>query len=307
VTARNQNFSIFGLGTVVVDHQVFLAQFPQADTKCEIIEDRFQVGGPVPTALALLSKWGHFTSFQGTWGQDVYGEMIEKDLRLSRIDLAGSGSFVGKTSGFAHVWIERTTGRRTIACHRGDSIIDPESLDLDAIEKAHGLHLDGWSSKAAIEAARRVKSGGGKVFLDLGSPKPAWEELVSMVDYLNLPEGLLNKLFPRDSLDICAEKLLAMGPLEITVTQGAGGAWHFCEDGGIHQPAFPVEVIDTNGAGDVFNGALIHGTLSGMNPEVKLRFATAVSAIKCQKKGNREALPELKHVEAFLNNAHLIP
>ncbi|MBT6805663.1 MAG: hypothetical protein HOA47_11905, partial [Verrucomicrobia bacterium] len=58
---------------------------------------------------------------------------------------------------------------------------------------------------------------------------------------------------------------------------------------------------DTNGAGDVFNGAMIHGTLAGWAPRVKLRFATAVSALKCQKPGNRSALPELAAVEAFLD------
>ena len=120
----------------MVDHQVYLNQFPDADTKCEILEDRFQVGGPVPTALALLSKWGHSTSFQGTWGQDAYGEMIEEDLQGNRIHLAGSCAKAGRKSGFAHVWIERTTGRRTIACHRGDSVIDPEALHLESIKKA---------------------------------------------------------------------------------------------------------------------------------------------------------------------------
>jgi sugar/nucleoside kinase (ribokinase family) len=290
-----------------VDHQVYLNQFPETDTKCEILDDRFQVGGPVPTALALLSKWGHSTSFQGSWGKDVYGEMIEKDLRSNGISLDGSGSPVGKRSGFAHVWIEQSTGKRTIACHRGDSVIDPVELYREGVGKAHGLHLDGWSGQAAIVAAQSMRSSGGKVFMDLGSPKPAWEKLVAVVDYLNVPEGLLKKLFHNDSLAVCAEKLLNLGPREITITQGAGGAWHFCKEGSFHQPAFPIEAVDTNGAGDVFCGALIHGTLSGMNPQAKLRFATAVSALKCQKQGNRDALPELKGVEAFLDEAHPIP
>lgn len=301
MTTTSRKFSIFGLGTVVVDHQVYLNQFPDPDTKCEITEDRFQVGGPVPTALALLSKWGHSTSFQGTWGQDPYGEMIKKDLQESRIHLAGSGAKAGRKSGFAHVWIERATGRRTIACHRGDSVIDPEALHIESIKKADAIHLDGWSGSAAIKAARELKSRNGKVFLDLGSPKPSWEDLVSEVDHLNLPEGLLNKLFPNQSMIACAEKLLSLGPLEVTITQGARGAWHFCKGASLHQPAFHVVATDTNGAGDVFNGAMIHGTLAGWTPRVKLRFATAVSALKCQKPGNRSALPELKAVQAFLD------
>lgn len=302
---ENDNFSVFGLGTVVVDHQVYLNQFPETDTKCEIIEDRYQVGGPVPTALALLSKWGHSTVFQGSWGADVYGQMISQDLESSGVKLICSGSPNGKKSGFAHVWVERSTGRRTIACFRGESQINPGEVSFDGIGPAHCAHLDGWSGKAAIKTAQRIRSQGGKVFLDLGSPKPSWEELVSSVDYLNLPEGLLKKMFPNDSLVMCAEKFLNLGPKEVIITQGAAGAWYFSKTGKFHQPAFPIVAVDTNGAGDVFCGALIHATLKGMNSRAKLRFATAVSALKCQKKGNREALPNLQDVVLFLDHAQL--
>jgi len=304
MTPSFQKSCIFGLGTVVVDHQVFLDQFPAPDTKGEILEDRYQVGGPVPTALTLLSKWGYNASFQGVWAQDLYGEMIEKDLLAHGIHFQHPPLEEGLKSGFAHVWVERSSGRRTIACHRGNSFIVSDLLDSGSIANAGVLLLDGWSGQAAIKAAQIVKSNGGKVFMDLGSPKPALEELLALVDHLNCPEGLLKKLFPNASLAQGAKKLLSMGPREITITQGDDGAWHFCAGCSFHQPAFPIVAVDTNGAGDVFSAALIHGALTGMMPKEKLRFASAVSALKCQMLGNRESLPQLKEVESFLIQAH---
>lgn len=127
MTSANQKPFVFGLGTIVVDHQVFLESFPFPDTKGEILEDRYQVGGPVPTALALLSKWAYLTAFQGIWGKDVYGEMIERDLESSGISFESPAPVAGVKSGFAHVWVEQKTGRRTVACHRGNSSIDSET------------------------------------------------------------------------------------------------------------------------------------------------------------------------------------
>ena len=77
------SFSILGLGTVVVDHQVILPCLPAPDTKSEIISDSLQVGGPVPTALALLAIFGIKTSFIGRWSTDQQGDIIKSDLEMA--------------------------------------------------------------------------------------------------------------------------------------------------------------------------------------------------------------------------------
>ena len=82
-----KSFSILGMGTVVVDHQVVVRELPEPDAKAEILSDRFQVGGPVPTALALLTRFGASTSFIGKWATDRWGEMVEDNLGQARIDL----------------------------------------------------------------------------------------------------------------------------------------------------------------------------------------------------------------------------
>ena len=81
--ADHEQISIFGLGTVVVDHQVVMEELPAADTKGEVITDRYQVGGPVPTALTLLRRLGMQATFLGRWADDPFGEMIERDLRAA--------------------------------------------------------------------------------------------------------------------------------------------------------------------------------------------------------------------------------
>jgi sugar/nucleoside kinase (ribokinase family) len=65
-------------------------------------------------------------------------------------------------------------------------------------------------------------------------------------------------------------------------------------------PAFPVRVVDSTGAGDVFRGAFIHALLRGDSPEDLLRFANAAAAVSCTKEGAMESAPTLKEVQELL-------
>jgi ribokinase len=296
--------SIFGLGTILVDHQVYMEHHPEADTKGEVHHDRYQVGGPVPTALCLLNQFGFRTTFQGQWTDDPFGQMIELDLLKNGINFVAPVAHPKSKTGFAHVWVESTTGRRTIAAYRGSHPIDDKHVAEDELKNHDALHLDGWSAPASIKAAGIIRKHGGKVFMDLGSPKPDLKDLLKSVQFLNCPASLLDRLFPDENPKKSVQKLLQLGPQEITVTHGANGAWHCTESGIIRRQAFAIDANDTSGAGDVFSGAMIYGTMQGWEPAVKLEFACAAAALKCRKQGNRDALPTLEEVRSFLEENH---
>ena len=46
-------------------------------------------------------------------------------------------------------------------------------------------------------------------------------------------------------------------------------------------PGFPVTVVDTTGAGDVFRGGYIYGIVKGWSLERLLWFANAAAAVSC--------------------------
>jgi sugar/nucleoside kinase (ribokinase family) len=296
---------ILGLGTVVVDHQAFLKALPEPDTKGEILSDRFQVGGPVPTALALLSRFGVETSFIGKWSTDKWGSMIEEDLGRSKVSIGNALVHPQFRTGFAHVWVEKGTGRRSIAAYRGSHEIVEADLDGVDWSRYGALHLDGWSTDAAIVAAERMKVIGGKVFLDLGSPKGRLEDLIGCIDHVNCPKRLLDTLYPGLALELGASRLLDNGAASVSVTDGAQGSWLVTRERTIHQPAFEIEVVDTNGAGDVFSGAMVYGLVQGWEHEDCLLFAAAAAALKCQETGNRSALPTRGQIESFLDGAEI--
>ena len=218
------DYKILGLGTIVVDHVAEVRSLPEPDTKTDILSSHYQVGGPVVTALALLSKWGYTTSFIGCWSTDELGERIEEDLIKSQIQSGFASVHPSHQSGHAHVWVEASTGRRSIAAFRGRGSLDWAELEHLSWSEWKALHLDGSHGEVATLAAREMKKHGGIVTMDLGSPKPNLPKLLEHVDALQCPAGLLTQLYPDQSDIEAARCLLDLGPREITVTMGSEGA-----------------------------------------------------------------------------------
>ena len=61
-----------------------------------------------------------------------------------------------------------------------------------------------------------------------------------------------------------------------------------------------MDVVDTTGAGDAFNGALAVYLGSGMPLEPAVRHAVAAGALACTKLGVIPALPRTEDVERLL-------
>ena len=285
------------MGTVVVDHQVMVDRLPERDAKCEILTDRYQIGGPVPTALTLLRRWGIGTSFLGAWFGDREGELIEADLISSGVQVDSRSHLREGRSGFAHVWVEKGTGRRSIAAFRGSREVSIDDIAPERLGSFDVLHLDGWSTEAALVAAKAMNSTGGIVFIDLGSPKKRLSELLNEVSYLNCPLGLVHRLCGCHDPVEGARALLGERTRFVTVTDGEKGAWLVPAEGeALFCPGLKVRAIDTNGAGDTFSGALIYAVKQQWNELGVLRFASAAAGLKCRALGNREALPTLDEV-----------
>jgi ribokinase len=70
-------------------------------------------------------------------------------------------------------------------------------------------------------------------------------------------------------------------------------------------PGFKVKVIDTTGAGDSFDAAIIYGTLRGWNEQDTATLANAVGAVKVGKRGAGRNVPTLTELVSFLKEREL--
>ena len=277
--------SVFGIGTVVIDNVVVLPSHPEVDTKSPVISHWQQIGGPVPVALSVLSHYGVATQFMGRWGNDPAGNQIRQGLGQRGIDLTPSSSHDEWTSGFAHVWTEEQTGKRTIAFHRGSfPPIPTEELRLELLDSSLILHLDGAMPEVAIAAARHQQANGRLVVLDAGSKKPGMEELLKFVDVLIASNLFCESWF--GDVSVSMQEIAALGPKSVVRTHAEDGATYYNANDLIHVPALQIEPVDTNGAGDVFCGAYLYGMVQKWNPPRILSFANSVAGFSCRHRGN---------------------
>jgi ribokinase len=107
-----------------------------------------------------------------------------------------------------------------------------------------------------------------------------------------------------------AHDLLALGAGAVAITRGDEGALLFQRRAAGSRDVtatsvapFPIDLVDSNGAGDSFNAGLAVALAEGLELRAAGRFAAAVAALCCE---HWETVPSYRHrdaVDAFLRAA----
>ena len=88
-----------------------------------------------------------------------------------------------------------------------------------------------------------------------------------------------------------ADVLHARGTKTVVITLGGKGAYYSAPEGRGLVPAEPVKAIDTVGAGDTFNGALVVALSEGRALPDAIRFACKAAAISVTRPGAQTSVP----------------
>ncbi len=293
--------AVVGIGQCAWDILAMVDTIPQVDTKKEVLLWEEQGGGPVATALATLSHLGVPCRFHGIIGDDREGAAIRQSLREEGVYVSGLVTRSNASSQTAFIVIEKSAATRTIFWKRptGEPL-SPEELPRDFLEGADFLLLDGLMKDVSLFAARWAKEAGIPVVLDAGRVREGTLELARLSDYVVGSEEFARELCWRDDAAQFKIEIKKHSFGITTITLGAQGSVTYADDKVIIIPAFPVETVDTTGAGDVFHGGYIYGLLRKWNLEATVRFASAVAAMKCRKVGGRSGIPRPAEVQQFL-------
>jgi ribokinase len=99
-----------------------------------------------------------------------------------------------------------------------------------------------------------------------------------------------------------ARRLLERGVKGVVLKRGGAGAYVATAEGAAGWvPAFKVQVIDTVGAGDCFNGAFAVGLLEGLDPFAAARFASAAAGLSVSRRGAQASMSARDEVNALLD------
>lgn len=298
-TARGRDVLCLGLNAT--DHLCLIPHRPDWGGKLRMKTLASMGGGQAATAACALGRLGWRVAYAGVCGDDAPGRQAGPWLREFGVDPAGLVVKPGTGSQQAFIMVEERGGERTIIWTRDEACrLEPGDLDEQLIASARVLHLDGHFWQASLAAARLARSHGLLVSLDGERIFAGTEELVSLCDVVVGCEDFAQRLFGLDSPERALARLAELGPAWVGRTLGRGGA-ELLVDGRRHYvPGFPVQTVDTTGAGDVFHAGLVHALLLGQDPAEALTTANALAAISTTGLGGRAALAARPQLEAFL-------
>lgn len=110
------------------------------------------------------------------------------------------------------------------------------------------------------------------------------------------------KIGTREDAFRAAEVLLSQGVRNVIVTLGSSGSVICNSSLKEFVPARKVVAVDTVGAGDVYNGALVTALSEGKSLPEAARFATVASSIAVTRPGAQSGVPHRPEVDALLAN-----
>lgn len=298
---NNQQPQVTGLGISLLDILLVTKGELEFGEKNSCQLPIYQLGGVVQTALWTLARFGVLCRTLTIVGDDAFGGVVEGFLRkigFSSID--GIHVASGGKTPFSVVVVEERTGLRTII-HNNDlyTMADASVLKVEIAPTSQLVLIDGHNPDISLEAIRQARKIGAKVFFDVASKKPRTDELLAQSDVVFAPEAFWSKEFPSAKFDEIAKAIFKMGPKIVVITAGENGSYVFDGKDFFHQPAFQVEAVDTNGAGDVFMGGFAYGLLQKWELKRTAEFASAAAALSCTKVGKDASIP--KSVTAVLN------
>ncbi len=292
------------IGSINMDLVVAAPQFPAPGET--ILGERFSTfaGGKGANQAVAAARLGAQVTMIGCVGDDAFGRDLLAQLAREGVDTRHVRVRVGTSTGVAAITVSRA--ENTIVVVPGaNHALSPD--DLIAAEAAFGAadvvlcQLE--IPLATVEAAAQAAARHGKPFILNPAPAIALPPgLLAQVTLLTPNEHELGLLFPEPAQ--AWEAHLRAHPLRILMTRGKDGAW-FADEGGElrHQSAFPVEAVDTTGAGDTFNGTL--AACWGLELEQLSQIACAASALSVTRAGAQGGMPRRAELVEFLENSSI--
>lgn len=295
-----QPVDIVGVGAVTWDRFLVVPRYPGPDEKIRAIRAEESAGGNVATALVALRRWGLKGRLVASVGFDEYSFRIIEDLLAERIEINSLIRREDADGRRTTILVDNRNGQRCIISgpHRVPPIT-PDQIDPQWFQQARVLHLDTSVDECGVEIAKLAKEAGMWVILDAETLGPRTPELMRWCDYIIAPIAFAQQCTGQEKSSRAAYALHLQTGKAVLLTDGSRGCEFVQGENTFHQPAYPVPVVDSTGAGDVFHAAFIYGLLAAYDIRKTVRLAAWAAAEACKELGGRKGIPSLEAIHEF--------
>lgn len=298
-------FDVVGIDMPCMDLAVNVNTFPKPNQGTYVNSLSWQGGGKVSTGMVAAARLDAKCAIMGCVGDDDYGRFCLWDFNRHGIDTSSMIVRKNASTSLSIVISDRETSGRSFVFHRGAAVqYSLEEIDIDKLRNTRYFFISQLHEITA-ECCIIAKQAGAEIFMDADSFSQEIMEHISLVDYFIASEFVYNALFENDHYEENCKNIMSMGPKVVVFTLGAKGCVGISKDGFFQLKSYPVEVVDTVGAGDVFHGAFLAGLLKNWSIKECANFSNAVSSIKCTRPGGRSGIPDMKTVKRFMETGEI--
>lgn len=285
-------------------------------------------GAPANVAVAI-QRLGLKSRFVGKVGNDPFGTFLRETLENDGVDTTylAVDQAARTTTVFVAVWDD---GRKDLCFFRNpgaDMLLNEGEISEGIFSGARCFHygsitfIDEPAASAQRKALEMARSKGLMISYDPNYRPTLWpsreraEEVIrDSFRYCHLAKVSEEEWeVATGTKDVQAgiRAVLDRGVELMVVSRGSKGSLAATRDYQFELPPYPVEVVETTGAGDSFMAAMITrllperekaGSLARVEPAIvreALDYANAVGALTCTRRGAIPALPTRAEVEAF--------
>lgn len=285
-----KDIDVLCVGEALVD---FL---PTKRGKLEHVETFQRAVGGAPANVAVgLARLSARVGFVGVVGDDPFGRALVESLGQEGIDTSGIWLTRAARTGINFISLTEA-GERSFLSYRdpaADMLLALDHVEgaLSLFRRARVVHVGSTSlSKDPARSATRravavAKEQGCLLSCDPNLRLHLWDDkeeairisrdLIRAADIVKLSDEEAEILYETRDPAEAARRVLADGPRLVSITLGERGAYLAGPGFSEHHPAFPVQVVDTTGAGDGYCA----GFLSVVAPALRAGAAlTTLSA-----------------------------
>ncbi len=300
-------------GNIVHDTLVRPVDRLQWSTTTWVEEIHASLGGNGAATSFTLGKLGVPVRLLSMVGSDPSGDELLRRLESAGVDVSyvtRSEAPTAATIALVHHGGDRLFLHRPGAS--GAAFREPIEFTPEILRGISHFHLANVFALPllrphAAETLRRAKAVGLATSLDTGwDALGRWMEdlgpCLPSVDLLFVNESEARTLSGRSSIEEAAAALLDSGAGRVVVKLGAQGCAVFAGDEEFRAPAFPIEVVDTTGAGDCFAGGYLAALARGLSHGAAARYANAAGALSASHLGGVDGILSWEEMERWMGN-----
>jgi fructokinase len=222
-------------------------------------------GGSAANVAVALARLGRDAGFVTSYADDEHGRLIADHLAASGVRLETDPHVIPRTSSALATLQADGSARYTfdIDWRIGAVVVSDPPLAVHACSLGAVLTPGCDDVRALMARLRSTSTTSYDVNMrpsvtGVGPPIASTvEATVALSDIVKASDEDLEALYPGESEDDAAARLLALGPAAVVVTRGAEGAVWYSGTLRVSDPGVPVQVADTIGAGDTFGAAML--------------------------------------------------